>query len=348
MTDITIIGAGVSGLTTAYLLKQKGLNAQVLEARNRLGGRTLSPTSCGASLDLGAAWIWPHHQHISALVEELGIQTYPQYETGYSLYETQAELQAFQPQGSNFSQRFPKGTQAISLELADRLQGQIRLETRVKRVIKGADLIDIHLETGEVTQTKKLIFAMPPRVIANTITFNPDLPESLVQAQQQTHTWMGNSAKALITYNTPFWRKKQLSGSGISYVGPLGELHDNSPADASKGVIKGFFAGMQGFAGSPEQRKQNVINQLSKLYGPEAQHPLAYQDYAWWQDELSSAPKDHVPLREHPQYGNPEFRKRYWEDRLLFAGAETAVQQGGYLDGAVEAAKRVVAMLDSA
>ena len=74
MNDVTILGGGLSGLTTAYLLKQKGIVAHVLEARNRVGGRTHSIKSGNAVVDLGAAWIWPHHRNISQLVQQLGIE----------------------------------------------------------------------------------------------------------------------------------------------------------------------------------------------------------------------------------------------------------------------------------
>ena len=40
-TDILIIGAGVTGLTTAYHLRHTDLDINILEARERIGGRTL-------------------------------------------------------------------------------------------------------------------------------------------------------------------------------------------------------------------------------------------------------------------------------------------------------------------
>lgn len=341
MQKLTIVGAGISGLTTAYLFKQKGVNAQILEARNRVGGRTKTVMSKGASIDLGAAWIWPHHKHITELVEELKLESYPQYESGYGLFETPTEIQAFEAQASNYSRRLKNGTQDISQQLAQHLKGQIKLNTKVISIQNHNDHISLTTNTSETIKSKQVIIAMPPRVIAKIIHFNPALPASLQQAQDQTPTWMGNSAKAIITYDTPFWRNKQLSGAAISYLGPLGELHDNSPEDASKGIIKGFFASIPSLSGSQAQRKQNVIAQLVRLYGSEAQNPIDYHEKAWWQDELSSEAKDHIALKEHPHYGNSELSKAYWNNKLYFAGAETATQQGGYLDGAVEAAKRV-------
>ena len=43
----------------------------------------------------------------------------------------------------------------------------------------------------------------------------------------------------------------------------------------------------------------------------------------------------------HQNNGHPLFAKSLWDDRLFFAGTETANVYGGYMDGAVHAAKRV-------
>jgi monoamine oxidase len=61
-TDVIVIGAGASGLAAASKLKAKGVNVLVLEARDRVGGRTwtVSPKDAAGnliSIDLGASWI---------------------------------------------------------------------------------------------------------------------------------------------------------------------------------------------------------------------------------------------------------------------------------------------------
>ncbi|MBI5824416.1 MAG: FAD-dependent oxidoreductase [Chloroflexi bacterium] len=55
--EVLVIGAGISGLAAARTLVDKGLSVIVLEARNRIGGRTWTDSSLGLPLDLGASWI---------------------------------------------------------------------------------------------------------------------------------------------------------------------------------------------------------------------------------------------------------------------------------------------------
>lgn len=54
---ILVVGAGVSGLTAAQALTRAGAKVQVLEARDRLGGRVWTPQLRGVPIDAGASWI---------------------------------------------------------------------------------------------------------------------------------------------------------------------------------------------------------------------------------------------------------------------------------------------------
>lgn len=56
-SSVIVIGAGAAGLAAARLLVESGVAVQVLEARERVGGRVWTDNSLGVPLDLGALWI---------------------------------------------------------------------------------------------------------------------------------------------------------------------------------------------------------------------------------------------------------------------------------------------------
>lgn len=84
--DVVIVGAGPSGLTAARELKKAGLSVAVLEARDRVGGRTWTDTVDGAMLEIGGQWVSPDQTALMALLEELGLEMYPRYRDGESVY----------------------------------------------------------------------------------------------------------------------------------------------------------------------------------------------------------------------------------------------------------------------
>lgn len=82
-SDVAIVGAGFAGLTAARILARAGQSVVVLEARERVGGRTFDLTlDDGSILELGGQWIGPGQARIYALLDEFGIETAPTYVAG--------------------------------------------------------------------------------------------------------------------------------------------------------------------------------------------------------------------------------------------------------------------------
>jgi monoamine oxidase len=85
--DVVVVGAGLAGLTTARRLVQKGVGSVVvLEARDRVGGRTHTKHKQGTWVDVGGQWIktktssyGPAQPRIAALAKEMGVKTFPSY-----------------------------------------------------------------------------------------------------------------------------------------------------------------------------------------------------------------------------------------------------------------------------
>jgi monoamine oxidase len=80
--EVAIVGAGLSGLVAAQQLTAQGRSVLVVEARDRVGGRTWSRPLRGIAVDGGAQWIGGTQTQVRALATQLGIAVFPRYLEG--------------------------------------------------------------------------------------------------------------------------------------------------------------------------------------------------------------------------------------------------------------------------
>ena len=72
--DVVIIGGGLAGITAARDLQQRGLRTVVIEANDRLGGRTYTIEDEGCKVELGGTWIHWTQPFIWAEKERYGLE----------------------------------------------------------------------------------------------------------------------------------------------------------------------------------------------------------------------------------------------------------------------------------
>lgn len=332
---VLIIGAGLSGLLTAYRLQQKGIPFKILEARPRIGGRINTVyTVNSAPVEMGATWFNDQHQNLRLLLRELEIDAFEQYMKGSVFYQAPntAEVQELTIPKQSPSYRISGGSSTLIKILSSKLDRKaLFLNQNVLEIQchdKGVKVI-----ADQIFEGTHVVLALPPKLWAKNIVFEPKLPESLASIALQTHTWMEDSIKIALTYSNPFWQDKNRSGALFSNSGPITELYDHSNHDRKYFALCGFvstaFKSM-----SNDQRKTAVIHQLETVFGEEATHFIDYTECIWSREKNTFQTSD-ILLFPHQNNGNPIFEKSFLNTRIFISSAESASENPGYMDGAV-------------
>jgi monoamine oxidase len=98
--DVAIVGAGLAGLAAARELTKAGHEVCVLEARDRVGGRTLNlHLDRGVIAEAGGEYIGPTQHRIAALAREAGVKTFKTYNQGDDLLFAHGRLSRYPASG---------------------------------------------------------------------------------------------------------------------------------------------------------------------------------------------------------------------------------------------------------
>jgi len=338
--NVLIIGAGLSGLVTAFELAKKGVKAVILEARPEPGGRirTLRPAP-NASIEMGATWLGNQHRNLIQLLRELHINITEQHMGRKAFYEPMSvsppQLVDLPP-NPDPSYRISGGTDQVINALVNRLSPeQLHVNQVVTAISQSHDGIQVEM-TSATFEPDVVISTLPPKLLVDSIAFSPALPDEFLSIASQTHTWMGESIKVAVRFDEPFWRQPDSSGTIFSNVGPVTEMYDHS-SDAGYALM-GFMNSAY-HAVSQEERKELVLQQLRRIYGPKVDEYRAYHDVAWSKEPFTYRTY-RQPAIPHQHNGHPIFRQPLFGGKFILSGSETARMHPGYMDGAVDSARR--------
>jgi monoamine oxidase len=126
--DVCVVGAGYAGLTAARQIVQAGSSVVVLEARERVGGRVWTrPAPDGTPLDVGGTWVGPGQDAVYALATEMGITTYPTWDTGETVVVGAGGVKRYSGAVRNIN---PISVASLGLAMTrlDRMARQVPLE----------------------------------------------------------------------------------------------------------------------------------------------------------------------------------------------------------------------------
>jgi monoamine oxidase len=354
MLDVAIVGGGLSGLALAKNLHRRARGFAIFEARNRLGGRILTVAGQhGGGVDLGAAWFWPETQPlVTQLIKELGLDDFPQPDEGTILHLQDADKKATRIEGKRVydgAKRLHGGTRGLIDGLAKQLPTEsIFLQHELTRLQDCGDHIALAFNAGEQLfeiTARHVVLAMPPRLVREHIEFAPRLDEPTEQALLGAETWMAAQAKVVLEYRDAFWLGQGLSGSAFVTHDQaiIGEIYDASDSSVNLCALGGFLAL------GPELREtfsaglpMLLSSQVSNVFGKDEEClRMHYQDWAAEAHTCSAADRIAQKSDHSGDSGNPMLRRSFWDKKLYFGGSETAAHGAGYLEGALDAARRI-------
>lgn len=239
--------------------------------------------------------------------------------------------------GGGQDSRFTDGMQQLSLGLARQLGDRVLLRRPVRRISQDGSGVSVLADGMEVLADQAIV-ALPPG-LAGRIAYEPALPplrDALTQRMP-----MGTAIKLMLVYDRPFWREAGLSGFVITdrHVPQL--LYDNSPEDASCGVLLGFTEGIPArhwIERAPEAREAEAVRTAVGCFGPEASQVREYVELSWMNEEYSRGCYAGVMAPGVWTSFGSALRKPV--GRIHWAGTETATAWAGYVEGAIQAGER--------
>lgn len=234
--------------------------------------------------------------------------------------------------GGAQEKRLEGGSYVLSTKMAGALGDRIRLSSPVRRIVDwDRDVVELHTDSG-VVRARQVIFAMS-QSLCNRIAFDPPLPPER-RALQEAWPTIAHMRKAVHVYPRPFWRGAGLNGQIVQIDGPVLWSADNSPPDASVGIITSFIK-----EGALPVDQEAASRALSAIYaralGDEALRPTQYHEIDWATvDNWSLSCTSPYPPGFLTKWGHV---MRLPTGRLIWSGTDMAELWPSSMDGAIRA-----------
>jgi len=236
--------------------------------------------------------------------------------------------------------RVVEGLHGVAGKLASELGSAILLETPVRAIAQGPKGVTVHSDKQQWFADHCVVAV--PLPLSVRIAYDPPLsPERDALAQ---HMPMGSVIKWYVAYEKPFWRERGWNGMTNSALPPIAVSFDATPAEGKPGLLAGFIDSpwsLRWTSRPVSDRKKLVVDHLVDLFGPDAAHPIDYEDQNW--------PAEVWSRGCYGAYMGPGVMTtvgksiREPQGRVYWAGTETSTKWMGYVEGAIRSGERAAA-----
>lgn len=344
---VIIIGAGAAGLSAAYLLAQKGIAYEILEASSNYGGRMKRNLGfANFPIPLGAEWLHVEKGVLDEIINDTSVEV--NIET--KAYDPAVDVALFEGHeisvsevGFSIDQKFINSSWFDFFEqyIVPTVAGQINYNVAVDSIDYSGDNIQIK-GSGQEFTADRVIITVPLKMLQKaSISFSPALPSSKQDAIDEATVWDG--CKAFIEFSEKFYPvitafdiSPETAGQKLYYDAAYGQ-------NSSQHIL-GLFAvgtGSQPYVQlSDEELKNYMLQELDEIFDNRASASYVKHTFQNWNEEefIQGA-----YLFDHEKWRRVRDLGKTVDNKLFFAGeAYTDGGDWGSVHAAARAARRVV------
>jgi len=281
---VLIIGAGPAGMSTAYLLAQRGIEFEVLEALPSYGGRIKHQRNfSNFPISLGGEWMHVANSGTEILTEivndsSVSINTQTQF------YDLQNDTSGYydgnslvvDTLGEHFGNDFvdKKFVTSSWLDFFETyilpsVQSKITYNTPINAIDYSGDQVVVRAQNGQTYSAAKVVVTVPVKILqSGMISFQPGLPSDKTDALNSIKVWGG--FKAFFKFSTNFFPTYLSFPYSESKDGQI-QYYDAAYAQNTSDNILGLFS-----TGKPAEPYQNlsgdaqrdyILNELDTIFG---------------------------------------------------------------------------------
>ena len=349
---IIIIGAGVTGITAGYILKQKNIDFEILEANSVYGGRVKKVDGfADFPIDVGAEWI---HKSIEAkppLLKNLlansdsAFPTFPDNTKDYKVWNNgklkEPKILNLLNGGDSNDYKFRNATWYDffdNLVTSASLKKHMVFNSQVNEIDYRSEKITIKTNSEEVYQADKVLVTVPISVLQNNdIHFKPSLPNEQIEAINKEY--MPGGLKVFMEFKEKFYPEVLLpTGLMDGVFGSAPIYYDECFGKKSSKNILGLFC-----AGQPSDKYTSlktddaiikyILEELDEMFEGKASKNYIKHIIQNWNTE------PFIRGSYSQMKGNPEKMSAPLDNKIYFAGE--AMNTNGYtiaVHGASESA----------
>ncbi len=334
--DVIVVGGGFAGVTAARECALRGRRTLLLEARDRLGGRTWSARWNDVPIEYGGAWVHWHQPHTFSELTRAGLAVAVSDDTGRAHWHVGDErrsgtIEARDAIARRGWDRFVEGARealpqphAPLAALAELARFDRRLATPVAAVVRNGKDVEVHTRDGEAFTARSAIVAVALNALG-AIEFSPELPEDKRRAIELGQASRG--VKVMIHA-----RGENVLQNSIRFRHPFGYLGSEVLLGDGTQLMIGFGGDAERCDPADLPAMQANLDEI--LPGYEVLDAVSHD---WFADEFSLGT---WAVHRPGWYEHHHAAMRRPEGNVVLAGSDLANGWAGFIDGAIESGLR--------